>query len=64
MATNVYRGSDGTISVAVEASPEGELAAAVDAVTGAYGRRFTMQDLERANLPTTSGLRAQPSLRF
>ena len=34
MATNVYRGSDGTISVAVEASPEGELAAAVDAEYG------------------------------
>jgi hypothetical protein len=30
MATNVYRGSDGTISVAVEAGAEGALAAAVD----------------------------------
>ncbi|SDD81799.1 hypothetical protein [Rhodospira trueperi] len=30
MATNVYRGSDGTLSVAVESSPEGDLAAAVD----------------------------------
>jgi hypothetical protein len=30
MATNVYRGSDGTISLAVEAGPEGDLAAAVN----------------------------------
>ncbi|WP_299440857.1 hypothetical protein [uncultured Rhodospira sp.] len=30
MATNVYRGSDGTLSVAVESTPEGDLAAAVD----------------------------------
>lgn len=30
MATNVYRGSDGTISVAVETGPEGDLAAAIN----------------------------------
>lgn len=30
MATNVYRGSDGTISLAVEAGPEGDLASAVN----------------------------------
>lgn len=30
MATNVYRGSDGTISLAVETGPEGDLAAAVN----------------------------------
>ena len=30
MATNVYRGSDGTISLAVEAGPEGDLAAAIN----------------------------------
>ena len=34
MATNVYRGSDGTISVAVETGPEGDLAAAIN---DAYG---------------------------
>jgi hypothetical protein len=34
MATNVYRGSDGTISVAVESGAEGELAGAVDAEYG------------------------------
>jgi hypothetical protein len=36
----------------------------VDAVTSTYGKRFTMQDLELAQRPTTSGLRAVPSLRF
>jgi len=30
MATNVYRGSDGTISVAVETGPEGDLASAIN----------------------------------
>ncbi|MGH6923186.1 MAG: hypothetical protein ACRED5_05395 [Propylenella sp.] len=30
MPTNVYRGSDGTISLAVETGPEGDLAAAVN----------------------------------
>ena len=30
MANNVYRGSDGTISLAVETGPEGDLAAAVN----------------------------------
>jgi hypothetical protein len=34
MATNVYRGSDGSISLAVEAGPEGDLAKAVN---DAYG---------------------------
>ena len=30
MANNVYRGSDGTISLAVETGPEGDLAAAIN----------------------------------
>ena len=34
MANNVYTGADGTISVAVEAGPEGDLAGAVDAAYG------------------------------
>jgi hypothetical protein len=41
-----------------------ELGAAVEAVTRTYGKRFTMQDLELAHRPTTSGLRKQPALRF
>ncbi len=41
-----------------------ELTAAVDAVTRIYGKRFTMQDLDRTSRPTTSGLRTQPSMRF
>jgi hypothetical protein len=41
-----------------------ELVATVEAVTRTYGKRFTMQDLELAHRPTTSGLRRQPSLRF
>jgi hypothetical protein len=41
-----------------------ELTAAVDAVTRTYGKRFTMQDLDRANRPATSGLRTQPLMRF
>jgi hypothetical protein len=34
MATNVYTGADGTISVAVEAGPEGDLAGEVDTAYG------------------------------
>jgi len=41
-----------------------ELAATVEAVGRIDGRRFRMQDLERAQLPTTSGLRAVPTLLF
>jgi hypothetical protein len=41
-----------------------ELTATVDAVTRVDGRRFRMQDLERAQHPTTSGLREVPVLRF
>jgi hypothetical protein len=41
-----------------------ELTATVEAVTRTYGRRFRMQDLERAQRPTTSGLREAPALRF
>ena len=41
-----------------------ELAAAVEAVTMTYGKRFTMQDLDLAHRPTASGLRTRPSLRF
>ncbi|GAA0943168.1 glycosyl hydrolase [Pseudonocardia zijingensis] len=40
------------------------LPATVDAVTRADGKRFRMQDLERAQRPTTSGLREVPALRF
>jgi glycosyl hydrolase family 106( putative alpha-L-rhamnosidase) len=40
------------------------LAATVEAVTHMDGRRFRMQDLERAQQPTTSGLREVPVLRF
>jgi hypothetical protein len=41
-----------------------ELTATVKAVTRVDGRRFRMQDLERAQRPTTSGLREVPALRF
>jgi hypothetical protein len=41
-----------------------ELAATVAAVTSIDGKRFAMQDLELAQRPTTSGLRAVPSLHF
>jgi hypothetical protein len=41
-----------------------ELTTAVEAVTRTYGKRFTMQDLDLAHRPTTSGLRTQPSLRL
>jgi hypothetical protein len=40
------------------------LAAAVEGVRRVDGRRFRMQDLELAQLPTTSGLREVPALRF
>jgi hypothetical protein len=41
-----------------------ELTATVEAVTRIGGRRFRMQDLELARLPTNSGLREVPALRF
>jgi hypothetical protein len=41
-----------------------ELTTTVEAVTRTYGKRFTMQDLDLAHRPTTSGLRTQPSLRL
>jgi hypothetical protein len=68
--TDPLRPGENTIAVRVLNTGLGalrtntELTAAVDAVTRAYGKRFTMQDHDRATLPTTSGLRAQPSLLF
>jgi len=68
--TDPLRPGENTIAVRVLNTGLGalrtntELAAAVEAVTEVYGKRFTMQDLDRAALPTTSGLRAQPSMLF
>ena len=41
-----------------------ELTATAEAVTRIDGKRFRMQDLELAQQPTTSGLRAVPTVRF
>ncbi|HLU55732.1 MAG TPA: hypothetical protein VKZ81_09730 [Pseudonocardia sp.] len=42
----------------------GGLTATVEAVTRRDGRRFRVQDLDRARLRTASGLWAVPALRF
>jgi hypothetical protein len=68
--TRALRAGENTVTVRVLNTGLGalrantELAAAVEAVTRTYGKRFTMQDLERAQWPTTSGLRTRPSLRL
>jgi hypothetical protein len=67
--TDALRPGENTIAIRVLNTALGmlrptPLTAAVEAVTRTYGKRFTMQNLERATLPTISGLRAQPSLRF
>jgi hypothetical protein len=68
--TGRLRAGENTIEVRVRNTGLGalrastELTAAVDAVTLTDGRRFRMQDLERAQQPTTSGLRGVPLLRF
>jgi len=68
--TDALRAGENTIAVCVLNTGLGalrantELAVAVDAVSGTYGKRFTMQDLELARRPTTSGLRRPPSLRI
>ncbi len=57
--TDALRAGENTVAVRVLNTGLGalrantELAATVEAVTRAYGKRFTMQDLERAKLPTT-----------
>jgi hypothetical protein len=68
--TDSLRDGENTIAVGVFNTGLGalrantELAAAVDAVTAKYGKRFTMQDLELAHRRTTSGLRTRPALRL
>jgi hypothetical protein len=68
--TDALRAGDNTLAVRVLNTGIGalrantELTATVEAVTSLYGKRFTMQDLARAQRPTTSGLRVAPSLRF
>jgi hypothetical protein len=68
--TEALRAGENTIAVRVLNTGLGslrvntELAAAVEAATTAYGKRFTMQDLELTQRPTTSGLRRAPALRF
>ncbi|HYH32431.1 MAG TPA: glycosyl hydrolase [Pseudonocardia sp.] len=68
--TDGLRAGENTVAVRVLNTGLGALRAntaiaeAVDAVTAADGKRFTMQDLERAERPTTSGLRTVPSLRW
>jgi hypothetical protein len=68
--TGTLRAGENTVVVRVFGTGLGalrtntELATTVDAVTSIDGKRFTMQDLELAQRPTTSGLRAVPSLRF
>ncbi|MHA6615957.1 glycosyl hydrolase [Pseudonocardia sp. DLS-67] len=68
--TGALRPGENTITVRVLNTGLGALRAAtgldttVEAVTRVYGKRFAMQDLGRAQRPTSSGLRATPSLRF
>ncbi|GAA5128443.1 hypothetical protein GCM10023320_47370 [Pseudonocardia adelaidensis] len=68
--TGSLRPGENTIAVRVLNTGLGALRAATDldatvaAVTRAYGRRFRMQDLDRAHRPMSSGLRAAPTLRF
>jgi hypothetical protein len=69
--TGSLRPGENTITVRVLNTGLGALRTAagwidstVDAVTPTYGKRFAMQDLDRAHHPTRSGLRAAPSLRF
>lgn len=68
--TDPLRAGENTVAVRVLNTGLGalrantELAATIEAVTRTYGKRFTMQDLEVAHRPTTSGLRMVPSLWF
>jgi hypothetical protein len=68
--TDHLRAGENTIAVRVLNTGLGALRACtgltetVEAVTRIDGRRFRMQDLERAQLPTDSGLREIPALRF
>jgi hypothetical protein len=68
--TDALRAGENTIAVRVLNTGLGtlrtatELGATVEAVTRTDGRRFRMQDLELAQLPTSSGLREVPALRF
>jgi hypothetical protein len=68
--TNRLRAGENTIVVRVMNTGIGalrtgtQLTAIVEAVTCTDGRRFRMQDLELAQLPTNSGLREVPVLRF
>ena len=56
MATNVYRGSDGTISVAVETGPEGDNATAINDEYATHAgragqRRHRARDQRREAVP-------------
>jgi alpha-L-rhamnosidase len=68
--TDRLRAGENTIAVRVLNTGIGALradtalTATVEAVRRVDGRRFRMQDLELAQLPTTSGLREVPALRF
>ncbi len=68
--TDRLRAGENTVAVRVLNTGLGALragtglTAAVEAVTRTDGKRFRMQDLERAQQPTTSGLREVPTLRF
>jgi hypothetical protein len=68
--TDALRAGENTIAVRVLNTGLGALractalTATVEAVRRIDGTRFRMQDLERAQRPTTSGLRGVPTLRF